>query len=144
MFSSFVNLKWYKKQALHILDVVLLSACAQYEKSIPLPDFQMYIIRVLLEMSKERRISSRGGRCSSWKISQWLTDHHFPDHVPSIPCQLNALKESCMCMYSAINPMKRKEISIFAVDVMVYCLWVATSSSFAHTKKKFKRQKRRM
>lgn len=109
MFNAFVNLKWYKKLALHILDVVLLSARTQYEKSMPLLDFQTDVIRRLLEMCNERRISSRGGKCSSWIIPQWLTDHHFLDYVPSIPYQLNTLKESCMHMSSVINPMKKKK-----------------------------------
>jgi hypothetical protein len=34
----------------------------QNEKGVLLPDFQMSVIRGLLEKSKERRISTKGGR----------------------------------------------------------------------------------
>jgi hypothetical protein len=40
----------------------------QGEKGMSLPDFQMSVIRQLLEEHNERRISSRGGRCSSGDI----------------------------------------------------------------------------
>jgi hypothetical protein len=59
--------KWYKKLALHIPDVALPSGHALYlmrnERGMSLPHFQMSVIGGLLEKYKERRISSRGGRC---------------------------------------------------------------------------------
>jgi hypothetical protein len=58
--------KWYKKLALYIINVVLLSACAPYliqnEKGMSLHDFQMSVIRGLLEIHKERRINQVDGR----------------------------------------------------------------------------------
>jgi hypothetical protein len=99
VFSAFVSLKWYKKLALHILNIALLSAHARYlmqnEKGMSLPDFQMSVIRGLFE-KQERRISSRGGRCSSGYIPQCLTDHHFQDYVPSTAGQETAMRKNCV------------------------------------------------
>jgi hypothetical protein len=78
--------KWYKKLALHILDIALLSALylIQNEEGMLLPGFQMSVIRGLLEKHTERRLYSGGGRCSSGDMPQCLTDHHFPDYVPTL------------------------------------------------------------
>jgi hypothetical protein len=101
------SVNWYKKLALHILNVALLSAPALYlmqnEKGMSLPDFQMSVIRGLLEKHKERRISSRGVRCSSGDIPQHLTVHHFPHYVPSTVGQENAMRKCHMCTFSNIN-----------------------------------------
>jgi hypothetical protein len=63
------SVKWYKKMALHVLNVALLSALAlclmQNEKDTLLPHYQMSVIRGLLEKYAGRRISSRGGGRSS-------------------------------------------------------------------------------
>jgi hypothetical protein len=88
------SLKWYKILALHILYVALLIAHAlfqtQNEKGMSLSDFQMSVIRRLLEERKERRMSSRGGRCSGGEIPQRLADSH---------CLSKECSEEASCVY---------------------------------------------
>jgi hypothetical protein len=126
--------------ALHILDIALLNAHALYlmqtEKGMPLPDFQMSVIRGLLEKHKERRISSRGGRCSSGEIPQRLTDRHFPDHVPSTASRKNAMRKCHVCTSSTTNPMKRKESRYMCSECDVGLCVVPCFKQF-HTQKKF-------
>jgi hypothetical protein len=105
------SVKWYNKLALHILNTALLSAHAlclmQNEKGMSLPGFQMNVIRGLLKNNEYRRISFRGGRCSSGNIPECLTDHHFPDYVSSTAGQENAISKCHVCTSSAITLRKR-------------------------------------
>jgi hypothetical protein len=80
------SVKWYKKLVLHILDIALLNALylMQNGEGTSLPGFKMSVIRGLLEKHTERRISSRGHRCSSGVMPRHLTDHHLPDYVSAL------------------------------------------------------------
>jgi hypothetical protein len=70
----------------------------QNEKGMSLPEFKISIIRGLPEKYTERRISPRGGKCTSVDIPQCLTNHHFPNYVPSTAGQGNA-QGSVMCAH---------------------------------------------
>jgi hypothetical protein len=119
--------KWYKKLSLHILNVALLNAHALYmmqnEKGMSLPDFQMSVIRGLLEKHEERRISSRGGKCLSGDIPQCVTDDHFPDYVPSTAGQQNAMRKCHVCVHLLPSTLGRgKKAVTCAVNVILDCV----------------------
>lgn len=102
-------------------------------KGMLLPHFQIGIIRGFLGKCKERRISSRGRRCSNEGIPQCVADHWFPFYACSTPC---------MCTSSALNPRKRKDSQYMCSDCDVWLCVIPYSKQF-HTQKKVWKDKDR-
>jgi hypothetical protein len=77
---SLYSLIWemVHKSAFYIPVMALLNAHTLYlmenERSMTILDFKMSVIKELLQKHTKRTIPSRGGRCSSSKILQHVTD----------------------------------------------------------------------
>jgi hypothetical protein len=80
------SMKWYRKFFFHLLDITVLNSHAVYNvrtgKNITLADFQLTLIREILQHYHTPRPTAKSGRPSSGDQPLRLTERHFPSPVP--------------------------------------------------------------
>jgi hypothetical protein len=80
------SMKWYRKFFFLLLDITLLNSHAVYNvktgKNITLADFQLTLIREILQHCHTPRPTTKSGRPSSGDQPLRLTERHFPSPVP--------------------------------------------------------------
>jgi hypothetical protein len=83
------SLKWYRKFFLHLLGITLLNSHALFNvktgQNIPLADFQLQLIREIIQKYHVSRPSSKRGRSSVGDQPLRLIERHFPSAVPPTP-----------------------------------------------------------
>jgi hypothetical protein len=80
------SLKWYRKLFLHLLDITLLNSHALFNvktgQNISLANFQLQLIREIIQKYHVSRPSSKRGRPSANDQPLGLIERHFPSPVP--------------------------------------------------------------
>jgi hypothetical protein len=81
--------KWYQKFFLHLLGITLLNSYALFNvktgQNISLADFQLQLIRKIMQKYHVSRPSSKRGRPSADDQPLRLIERHFPSPVPPTP-----------------------------------------------------------
>lgn len=81
------TIKWYKKVYFHLIDLSLLNSYSVYStitgKKIPLAQFQLDLIKQIVEKYKTVHTSKRGRPTSTTTGPLRLVSRHFPSDVPS-------------------------------------------------------------
>ncbi|XP_064598403.1 piggyBac transposable element-derived protein 4-like [Liolophura sinensis] len=121
-------IKWWKKLAMHIINMVVTNAYLLYVKMSPNPvshyDFRKDLVRELIARHSSR--ISRKGRRSVGDVERRLTERHFPSLIPAqegaknqrpcrkcVVCNRNNGKRHC----SPGVVRKRKETRYWCADV---------------------------
>lgn len=80
------TIKWYKKVYFHLIDLSLLNSYSVYStingKKIPLAQFQLDLIKQIVEKYKTVQTSKRGRPTSTTTGPLRLVSRHFPSDVP--------------------------------------------------------------
>lgn len=80
------TIKWYKKLYFHLIDLSLLNSYSVYStitgKKIPLAQFQLVLIKQIVEKYKTVKTSKIGRPTSTTMEPLRLVSRHFPSDVP--------------------------------------------------------------
>ncbi len=107
------SIKWYKKLFFQIVDYCILNAHAMYKvktgSSIRLADFQLELIRLLIEKYKDEG-TRRGIRLPTKDTPIRLTARHFPKLVKPQPGGKKNRQRTCIvCSHTSLGSRKRSE-----------------------------------
>jgi hypothetical protein len=104
------SMKWYRKFFFHLLDITVLNSHAVYNvrtgKNITLADFQLTLIREILQHYHTPRLTTKSGRPSSGDQPLRLTERHFPSAVPPTEKKEKPARKCHVCA----NTRKKQKI----------------------------------
>jgi hypothetical protein len=107
------SLEWYWKFFLQVLDITLLNSHTLFnvktDQNISLADFQLQLIREIMQKCHVSRPSSKRGRPSAGVQPLRLIERHFPSLVPPIPKKTYPSRYCHVCSNTAIGEKKRRE-----------------------------------
>jgi hypothetical protein len=104
------SMKWHKKFFFHLLDITLLNSQAVYNvktgKNITLADFQLTLIREILQHYHTPKSTTKSERPSSGGQPLRLTERQFPSPVPPTEKKEKPARKCHVCA----NTMNRQKI----------------------------------
>jgi hypothetical protein len=114
------TIKWFKKLFLYTVDLCLLNAHSLYftktGNRVPLAEFQLDIIRQLLESYHTPRAAVRGGRPTSAHTHLRLAERHCPSVIPSTAKRKDSMRKFAHKQMSANK--REKCLALCAGSVM--------------------------
>jgi hypothetical protein len=107
------SLKWYRKFFLHLLDITVLNSYTLFNvktgNNISLADFQLQLIRQIIQNYHIPRQTSKRGRPSDGDQPLRLSERHFPSPVPPTPKKMYPSRQCHVCSNTTTGERRRRE-----------------------------------
>jgi len=131
------SMKWFKKIFFHLVDLCLLNSFSAYKtvsgKNIPIANFQLELIRQILNKYGKYNNSPNKGRASTKDEPTRLTARHFPTDVPKNEVGKANRRKCIVC-----SKNNKKKDTLYMCDLCDVGLCVTPCFGIYHTKTNYK------